>query len=248
MPKILKRKRDGECAFCGARGVVTDEHVFPLSWYPADTPSDIWKWRAPSCVECNNKKYAPKELRVFPFLAMSTDPDAPGAKGIAEKAWRAADGSAASSERDREARARLRELMKQRMEVIKSNDVAEGADYLGWRHHADEVLSTYVNESDILPVIGKIARGFVYIDSGKRVPDGYVVKVFRELSNVPVEFRGMTAHETAMCGPGIKVDIVRINPYPPTSFMQITIWDTHVWYVIVQPKALFEDRGGRASS
>lgn len=231
-----KRKADAICVFCGARGEVTDEHIFPFSWYPDDTPSDIWKWQAPSCFECNNKKYAPKELRVFPFLAMSTDPYMPGAKGIAERAWRAADADAGKNDKDKGARGRLRELMRKRFEILKPEDVPEGADYLGWRHQSDELLATHVNAEDILPVIEKIARGFIYIDTGQRVTNDFVVNVFRELSAVPEVFRGMTAHETAHCGPGIVVDIVRIDPYPPMCFMQIHIWDTHVWYVAVIPK------------
>lgn len=237
MAKTKKRKRDAECIFCGNRGEVTDEHIFPESWYPDDTPKNLWKWQAPACYECNHKYYAPKELNVFPFLAMATDPDAPGAKGIAERAFRATDESAGAKPKDRAARARLRDLMRERMEMIRSADVPEGADYLGYRHQVHELLSTYVKAEDILPVIGKIARGFIYIDSGKRITDEFSVKVFRELSNVPPVFRGMTANETAVCGPGIKVDIVRIDPYPPMSFMQITIWDTHVWYVAVIPKS-----------
>ena len=50
-------------------------------------------------------------------------------------------------------------------------------------------MSGCVNAEDILPVIGKIARGFIYIDSGQRVTDDFVVKVFRELSAVPDVFR-----------------------------------------------------------
>ena len=185
-----QRKANGICIFCGVRGEVTDEHIFPLSWYPDDTPADIWKWQAPSCFACNNKKYAPKELRVFPFLAMSTDPEMPGAKGIAERAWRAADTSAGKSDKEKEARSRLRELMRKRLESLKPEDVTEGADYLGWRHQTDELVATHVKAEDILPVIGKIARGFIYIDSGQRVTDEFVVKVFRELSAVPDVFRG----------------------------------------------------------
>lgn len=236
MARSKKRKRDGECIFCGASGQVTDEHIFPESWYPDDTPPNVWKWQAPSCYECNHVYYAPKELRVFPFLAMSTNPQMPGAKGIGERAWRAADESSGSTAKDKQARGRLRELMLQRIERIRSQDVPEGADYLGWRHRVDDILTTNVKAEDLLPVIGKIARGFVYVDTHQRVTDEYSVKVFRELSSVPEIFRGMTAHETAQCGPGIVVDIVRITPYPPTCFMQIRIWDTHVWYAAVIPK------------
>jgi hypothetical protein len=169
---------------------------------------------------------------------MATDPEMPGAKGIAERAFRSATEEAGKNPKDKSARARVCELIRERLEVTRSQDIPEGADYLGWRHQVDELMTTHVRSEDLLPVIGKIARGFIYIDTGQRVTEDYVVKVFRELSNVPPQFVGITAHETAHCGPGILVDIVRIDPYPPTSFMQIHIWDTHVWYVAVIPKRL----------
>jgi hypothetical protein len=237
----LKRKRDGVCIFCGARGEVTDEHILPESWYPDDTPANEAKWIAPSCYNCNHVKYAPKEARIFPFLAMTAEPDHPGAKGIGERGFRAADESKGKSEKDKAARARVRELMRERMKLIKPHEVPEGADHLGWRHQNDELLMTYVREEDILPVIGKIARGVIYLVTGERVDERFSVHPFRELSKVPPDFLGRTADVTASCGPGIVVDIASFQPHmpPPSCFLQMRLWDTHVWYVGIIPKPEF---------
>jgi hypothetical protein len=194
----------------------------------------------PSCFECNNNFYGKRENRIFPFLGLSAEPDHPGAKGIAKRALRAMDESRGKKPKDKEARARVRELFRSRMTIIKANEVPEGADHLGWRHENEELLGTWLDENGVLPVIGKIARGFIYIDSGFRLtrdhPE-FTVKPFRELSKVPKEFLGLTASETAACGPGIVIDIVRFaGHYPPLSFMQITVWNTHVWYVAVVPR------------
>lgn len=250
MAKKLKRKRRGICIFCGNEGEVTDEHIFPESWYPDDTPGDLWLWQAPACYPCNHDHYGRKEARIFPFLAMTAEPDHPGAKGIADRGFRAADENAGKKPKDKEARARVRELMRQRMEVTRSEDIPEGADHLGWRHQADELLTTSVDVNDILPVIGKIARGMIYLDSGARVDDRYSVKVWRELSAVPEVFRNMTANVTYSCGPGIVVDMVRIEGhYPPMCFMQIRVWgDTHVWYSAVIPKPEHRDEILKTSS
>ena len=233
-----KRKANGICMFCGAQGEVTDEHIFPESWYPDDTPPNTRKWKAPSCYECNHRKYAPIETRLFPFLAMTAEPDHPGAIGIAERGFRAADEAAGTKPKDKAARARVRDLMRNRFEIIKSEDVPEGADYLGWRHEQAELLTTTVDAMDLIIVIGKIARGVIYVASGERVDERYRVHPFRELSKVPPAFRGLSAHGTESCGPGIKVDIVHFQPTMalPACFMQITIWDTHVWYVAILPK------------
>src|SRR5213592_4057327 len=90
-----KAKLDGACVFCGALGGVTDEHVFPNAWYPDDTPADVWKWQVPSCYRCNHDYYRKRESRIFPFLGMSAEPQHPGAKGVGERAFRAADESVA---------------------------------------------------------------------------------------------------------------------------------------------------------
>jgi hypothetical protein len=216
-----KEKRHGVCVFCGAVAEVTDEHVFPEAWYPDDTPPDVWKWQVPSCYACNHEKYGKRESRIFPFLGMTAETDHAGAKGIGERAFRAADESLGKKPKDKKSRARVRELMKERAQVIRPDEVPEGADHLGWRHQATSLLSTYVHESDMLPVIGKIARGVIYIDSGRRVEDDYSVKVWRELSKVPAVFLGMTANVTYSCGPGIVVDMVRVaDHYPPMCFMR----------------------------
>ena len=238
----LKRKANGICIFCGTEGEITDEHVFPEAWYPDDTPPDLWRWQAPACYKCNHDHYGMREAKVFPFLAMTAEPHHPGAKGIAERAFRAADQNAGKKPKDKKMRANLRELMAKRMEVVRSSDVPEGADYLGFRHQQDELLSTFVHEHDLLPVIGKIARGIIYLDCGQRVDERFTVRLFRELSKVPPMFLGMTATVTYSCGPGIVVDLVKIKPYPPISFMQIRIWDTHVWYAAVIPKPEYEEQ------
>jgi hypothetical protein len=94
---------------------------------------------------------------------------------------------------------------------------------------------------DQLAVIGKIARAVIFLASGSRVDERYSVHPHQKLSLVPAEFRGRTANATMEAGPGIKVDILSFMPHlaPPACFMQITIWDTLVWYVTIMPKKEF---------
>lgn len=233
-----KLKRVGVCIYCGEEGLVTNEHVFPEAWYPEDTPIDVWRWQVPACYPCNHDKYGVKESKVFPFMAMGTEPLTPGAKGIGEKAWRAMDPDAASNARDRGYREKLRALMRHRLSATPVHELAEGAARHGMQQTNDNVMVTYVLDVDLLPVIGKIARGIVYIAAGgARVNENFVVRPFREWSKVPPIFKGMIAQETYSCGPGIIIDMIRIEPYPPCSFMQIRIWgDTYVWFVAITPK------------
>jgi len=69
-----KNEKPTASASSAARGQVTDEHIFPLSWYPDDTPGNIWKWQAPSCFERNNKKLWSEGAE---GLSVSCDVDGP---------------------------------------------------------------------------------------------------------------------------------------------------------------------------
>lgn len=245
-----KRKVNGICIFCGTEGEVTDEHIFPESWYPDDTPPNTPKWKAPSCKRCNNDYYGKRESNVFPFLAMTAEPNHPGARGIAERGFKAADESRGKDARGKAARAHTLELMRARAKLEKSRDIPEGADYLGWRHQYPNLLTTYVREEDILPVIGKIARGVLYLVTGERIDERFSVKPFRELSAIPPVFQGHAPNETKSCGPGVKAEIFFLPQLPKVcSLTQLTIWDTHVWYVLVIPtpehtdSAIVDDRG-----
>ena len=56
---------------------------------------------------------------------------------------------------------------------------------------------------------------------------------------MPSAFLGYKADVTSSCGPGIHVDIAFFQPHlpPPCAFLQMTIWDTHHWYVGIIPEA-----------
>src|SRR5206468_71317 len=101
---------------------------------------------------CNHDYYGARESRVFPFLGMSAEPDHPGAKGIGERAFRAADESIGKKPKDKASRAHVRELMRERAKWIRAEDVPEGADPLGWRHQRRALLMSSVAMSDLYPV------------------------------------------------------------------------------------------------
>lgn len=83
----------GTCAYCGADGVeVTDDHVFPDSWYPDDHPPSE-RLLVPSCSPCNHR-YGQLEERMFlPLTQMLHDPRA---EALQKRAQRTADPSAGS--------------------------------------------------------------------------------------------------------------------------------------------------------
>jgi hypothetical protein len=50
---MARKKKIGECVYCGKTGYVTDEHTPPENLFPSSKPSDLII--VPCCKECNNK-------------------------------------------------------------------------------------------------------------------------------------------------------------------------------------------------
>jgi len=229
---IKKRKRQGECIYCGKVGPVTDEHVLPDAWYPDDTPPDEWRWQVPACSRCN-ARYGKMESKILPFLAMSVEPWQRGGKGITEKAWRSLDVSCARDEEHAKKRTHVRELMRRRFARAPLSEVVNALP-LGWKQQLGTYATTYVRYEDCWPVFGKIVRGLSYIVSGgQRITEEYAVRIFRDFDLVPLIFR-MTPAIAYSCGPGILVQRIGIDPYP-MAFYEVVIWNTHRYFAIVMP-------------
>jgi len=53
---------------------ITNDHVFPKSWYLRSVPKNIEKWKVPSCARCNNIYSKLEEELLTPLgLCMNTD-------------------------------------------------------------------------------------------------------------------------------------------------------------------------------
>lgn len=81
MPKYEKQK----CIHCLKYfDKLTEDHIFPDSWYPESTPSNLEKWTAPSCDTCN-KKLGSAEEELFYRLAVCLDENDIAARGLSRK-------------------------------------------------------------------------------------------------------------------------------------------------------------------
>ena len=94
----------------------SDDHVFPASWYPDDTPQQVQRWKAPSCSACNGT-LGKIEKELLLRLGICIDPATAQAAGISAKVLRSLGvGGAGKSEKERTLRAKtkariLRELI-----------------------------------------------------------------------------------------------------------------------------------------
>lgn len=87
MTSTIKRpKSDGRCIHCREVLVkATGDHVFPSSWYPDVTPSNIQWWKAPSCKRCNGQ-FGAMEQDLLVRFGLCIDPRKAAASGISKKA------------------------------------------------------------------------------------------------------------------------------------------------------------------
>jgi hypothetical protein len=77
--------RPGRCVHCLASvDEITDDHLFPRSWYPSTTPKNLEKWKLPACLPCN-REYGRIEEELRLKLAACLDPKSEAAAGIWQK-------------------------------------------------------------------------------------------------------------------------------------------------------------------
>jgi hypothetical protein len=72
------------CIYCFSLAT-TKDHLFPKSWYPDDTTTDVQRLTVPACAPCN-QKFARVEEELFLRLGIALDSSNKGAKGLSSKA------------------------------------------------------------------------------------------------------------------------------------------------------------------
>ncbi len=243
---MTKRRKfpPGRCILClDTCDELTGDHAIPKAWYPDSTPADLEKWQAPACTQCNGA-LGVVEDRVLRDLRLAVNPHSPEGYGVANKAVRAVDPSQARNARDRRARARARDNLKQKIQ-----DAME--------HSPDELLRASLNEgepsADSLPmrgpsvaemdqVLGKMARGLIwalcdnsYIEADQRIevqparvenPDS-VSKRWQWF----LKYRGVTYER----GPDVTVRIMEAQKGPKKA-IEIVLWRKFSFFVFVSPQ------------
>ncbi|MDD5626015.1 MAG: HNH endonuclease [Patescibacteria group bacterium] len=63
---------------------LTEDHIFPKSWYPNSTPQNMEKWVAPACLECNNK-LGKIENELYRKMAICINSEDIAASGVSDK-------------------------------------------------------------------------------------------------------------------------------------------------------------------
>jgi hypothetical protein len=162
-------KKIGKCVHCLKDNVeLTEDHMFPRAWYPDTTAENLEKWKIPSCLECN-QRYGKLERDLIGRVALTLDANNPASKGLAEKALRAINPSAAKNEGDALARdARAKKLLGEMFkgEAIRGKNIVPG---LGerWGRPIEQQLAIAIPEDSFPAITEKIVRGLAYREDNK---------------------------------------------------------------------------------
>ena len=77
---MAKRPEPGKCIHCLVEFEKLNwDHVFPESWYPDTTPNDLYKWKIPSCIKCNDD-YGRIEKDLMIRIGLCLNPGNPSSK------------------------------------------------------------------------------------------------------------------------------------------------------------------------
>ena len=152
------------CVYCiGEFEFLTDDHLFPKSWYPLSYSGK--KPKVPSCKQCNNK-YGAVENRLKNTIGLTMDPRDPKYTHLWESENSALDPTRGKSEKDRIQR--LKKLNSHTRSLLIGDQVPKDRIYPGF-NLGPHILNGFqgalpLSEKDLSKFSEKLVRGFSYLD------------------------------------------------------------------------------------
>lgn len=237
---MARKPGPGTCVHC-LEDVKTRnwDHVFPQGWYPNSTPSDLEKWKIPTCIECN-REYGVLEDEFSILLSACVDPKRAEASGTWAKTLRALDPSKGKSDKD--SRARQRKKEKLLASILSGEEIPEKGIYPGlgerWGRARPDQRAIVVPARYFERLAEKIVRGLAYLEEGVLIGPDYSVE------HHPLTLEGVQPIEDALArygverhgGPGVQIVRAVAGEDPVASLSKITIWGEFVLYVSVSPR------------
>jgi hypothetical protein len=223
------------CVHCGqALAVVTGDHVFPKSWYPETTPSNVQRWTVPSCGKCNNM-LGNIERELFVRLALCVDPRKAEASGLSAKAVRSmgirAEGITFEERLRR--KALKRKILRSMVPYKPGSETFPG---LGPHPEFSEPVSVALTlpEEQIRAVAKKIVRGCEYVLANRIVEPPYELEIFfahkRDVADKTARVFESLGAKTTHLGPGFIVTRAEAHDEPGPALYKIVVWGTIVIY------------------
>jgi hypothetical protein len=245
---VAKNPGRGRCVHCLKEGVERNwDHVFPRSWYPNTTAADMEKWQIPSCIACNDR-YGKLERDLIGRLGLALDARNAASAGLADKALRAINPEAATSEGDAAARAaRAKKILREtyKGEELKGKDVVPGLDER-WDRSLEEQLGIRIPEESLPAITEKIIRGITFRKDDAFIEPDQKIEFFLVKDKDVKDVKEMLdrAGKEFKREPGL---VVRRARSAAGDLYEITFWDQFKTYATVV-KRVFEPKASNGLS
>jgi hypothetical protein len=234
---VPRPPKPGKCVHCLADPVERNwDHVFPRSWYPDSTPTDLEKWQIPTCVRCNSA-YGKLETDFLVRVALCLDPHHPTSASIVENALRSMRVSAGKNARDALMRAaRARKMLGEALEgdAIPGHGVYPGMQEK-WGRPTSEQIAITIPKASFERITEKIVRGIYYLNGGHFIEPPYKVDFFA-LDDAGAAFLTplLERGDRYAREPGLVVRRVAASENHLHSVFEIVLWEQMKMYASVQ--------------
>jgi len=177
---MANRNSGTRCVYClKISKKITDDHVFPKSWYPKNTSINLEKWNVPSCEKCNSKLGKVEEdLRTH--LGLCLDPNDERSLGIPDTVLRSLDPCKGRNERDKHIRKERRRKIISEINTPDSSSLENVLPNFGKIPGVkyDQLKLVPVSPEDLYTLIEKIIRGMTYINTNRYIDSSYKIEKY----------------------------------------------------------------------
>lgn len=234
---MARPPKPGKCIHCLRTPVERNwDHVFPESWYPETTPANLAKWKIPSCVRCNRELGA-IESEFFVRIALCLDPNAPGFKGLSEKALRAMNPKYASTPADKRAREALGRRVSS--ELLQGDQIPNEGIFpaLGerWGRQRGSGIALVIPAESFRRITEKIVRGLTYLEQKEFIEPPHEIQFFAldDEGAKPIREVLANAGSTLAREPGIVVRRAVAPEDGVSAIYEIEFWQQFKTYATV---------------
>lgn len=191
-------QKQGECAYCGAIGSVTRDHVPPQNLFPEPLPTDLIT--VPACDACNSAFKLDDE---YFRLAITSGIDGEAFPRELEHSVKAIKKLADPKKR----RFAQRMLAAQRLVEVKS---PAGI-------HLGHVPAHVVDGGRVIKVVKRIVRGLYFHHTGRRLPAQYEITAVYVANPSFLDSPEATTFLNTMCAPHVLGNSVLVYRYSLTE-------------------------------
>lgn len=222
----MAKTTPGRCVHCLREiEAITDDHLFPRSWYPTTTPQNLEKWKFPACGPCN-REYGKLEEELRLLFAACLDPKAEAAAGIWARALDSINPAKARDPLDAMKRKNARNRFLKR---VREADPS-------WAHNAlPEIhpdrpkggLALLVPAKETHKFIEKLVRGTIYLTERRYIEQDQEVTVslLRPEDSQPIVTLLEQFGELHERGPGIRIRKAVAQEASTNALFVFDIWD-----------------------